>query len=120
MQVDIHGPRGGNVREEYYIEPFALACMDILGLTHYAHQLNIIVSNTFRHYPDAIGLCYGEDIWITIELARKDRHGDKANLLLTLAHEFIHVRQYIRGENFKERPARKHEEFVYDLALDRM
>ncbi len=39
---------------------------------------------------------------------------------ISLAHEMIHVRQMCKGETMYERPALKHEGFLYELAMERL
>ena len=49
---------------------------------------------------ECMGLCYGDKNVAQVEIARKS-NGDNLSFLeqmQTLAHELVHVRQYIRGE----------------------
>ena len=81
----------------------------------------IIVSNQFEEgFSDAVGACYGDTEEIVVELARKDWDGQKTEILKTLAHEMIHVRQCAKGEYMYENPARKHEGFLFDLVMERL
>tara|TARA_B100000686_G_C16736505_1_gene943925 strand:- start:262 stop:633 length:372 start_codon:yes stop_codon:yes gene_type:complete len=119
--VNIGGPRGGKVREEDKIFDFVNVAIDILGLEKYDFGLEIIVSNQFEEgFSDAVGACYGDTEEICVELARKDWDGQKQEILKVLAHEMIHVRQCAKGEYMYENPARKHEEFLFDLVMERL
>jgi len=128
IKIDISGPRGGEVREHDKIEEFILHSIPILGLDKHNIRLDIIVHNQFLdEFRDAVGCCYPcNDIDtennckdIVVELARKDMYGVRVPLLETLSHEMIHVRQAARGEYMYENPARKHEDFLFDLVMER-
>ena len=68
-----------------------------------------------------MGLCYEkDDNNIQIHLARKCVEGLRNPLYQTLTHELLHARQTAKGEKMYERPVRKHEEFIYELAKERM
>lgn len=126
IQINITGPRGGQVREEDKLEEFILHSHDILGLDKFDIFLDVIVHNQFLdEFKDAVGLCYPcenlphHPMEIVVELARKDMYGVSVDILETLAHEMIHVRQAAKGEYMYENPARKHESFLLDLVMER-
>ena len=119
--LSIAGPRGGKVKEEELLFNFTNECIDILGLDLYKFELDVIVSNKFEpDFSDAVGACYGDIDHVVVELARKDYDENKSDILKTLAHEMIHVRQCVKGEFMYENPARKHEEFLFDLVMERL
>lgn len=119
--LSIAGPRGGKVKEEELLFNFTNECIDILGLDLYKFELDVIVSNKFEpDFSDAVGCCYGDTDSVVVELARKDYDENKSDILKTLAHEMIHVRQCVKGEFMYENPARKHEEFLFDLVMERL
>jgi hypothetical protein len=101
---------------------FYLHCSDILGLDQYYYHLDIIVHPTYIHtHPDALGLCYENDgDSIEIHLARKYVEGIPNDIYRTLAHELLHARQTAKGEYMYERPVRKYEDLIYELAKERM
>jgi hypothetical protein len=119
--LSIAGPRGGKVKEEEVLFNFTNECIDILGLDLYKFELDIFVSNKFeRDFADAVGCCYGDTESVVVELARRDWNDEKSDMLTTLAHEMIHVWQCVKGERFKENPARKHEAFLTELVMARL
>jgi hypothetical protein len=122
QSVLIQGPRGGQIRDAQKILDFTCIVCDILNLYSYKFDLEIIVHPTYiHHYPDAMGLCYEkDDNNIQIHLARKCVEGLRNPLYQTLTHELLHARQTAKGEKMYERPVRKHEEFIYELAKERM
>ena len=123
MNLKINGPRGGLPREHDKIKEFIKHSSDILDLDKFNITLEVIVCNQFKgDFEDAVGLCYP---WndlndITVELARKTACGVSVDILETLSHEMIHVRQCANGEYMYENPARKHESFLLDLVMERM
>ena len=129
IQINISGPRGGEVRESDKIEEFILHSIPILGLDKFNLRLEIIVHDQFLdEFSDAVGCCYPDapcDMTpavcqdIVVELARKDMYGVSVDILETLAHEMIHVRQAAKGEYMYENPARKHEDFLFELVMER-
>jgi len=68
-----------------------------------------------------LGLCYENDgDSIEIHLARKYVEGIPNDIYRTLAHELLHARQTAKGEYMYERPVRKYEDLIYELAKERM
>lgn len=95
---------------------------------------NIIVDLTFKKDLDGdYGYCMGSKDHIEIEIGKYNLSLDK--MMLTLAHELIHAKQFLKGElsptlrNWKshpmphvpysrspwEREAYKKEEFIWDM-----
>jgi hypothetical protein len=106
--VDVYcdGPRGGRVKEEEeLIEYVEIAC-SLLKIKQ--ADINIIVYNQFPKdeiSADWLGCCYGSlDEGITIELTR-----DQEDMYQTLAHEMIHVEQFLDGRYPSEREAKRRE-----------
>jgi len=96
------GPRGGRLKdEEQIIEYVDIAC-DELKVKH--AEIDVVVYNKFpKDYHDWLGCCYGNlDDGIVIELTR-----DQEDMYQTLAHEMIHVKQFLNGEYPSEREAKK-------------
>ena len=68
-----------------------------------------------------MGLCYEHNgDRIEIHLARKDVLGLRNDIYHTFAHELLHARQTAKGIPMHERPVRKYEDFIYELAKERM
>ena len=120
--VTISGPRGGTLRDEDKIYTFFNHVSDILGLEQYHYHIDIVVRPDYiRDYPDAMGLCYENDgDSIEIHLARKCVMGLRNDIYHTLAHELLHARQTAKGIPMHERPVRKWEDLLYELAKERM
>jgi hypothetical protein len=96
------GPRGGRLKdEEQIIEYVDIACNE-LKITH--GLIDVVVYNKFpSDYHDWLGCCYGNlDDGIVIELTR-----NQEDMYQTLAHEMIHVKQFLNGEYPSEREAKK-------------
>ena len=122
QSVLIQGPCGGRIRDAQKILDFTCIVSEILNLYSYKFDLEIIVHPSYiRHYPDAMGLCYPlDDDIIQIHLARKCVEGLRNPLYLTLTHELMHARQTAKGESMVERPVKKSEQYIYELAKERM
>ena len=119
--ISINGPRGGQLRDDYKLARFVQESINILNLEFYTFNLEVIVHPTYiREDAEVLGLCWGEPNCITVELCRTDDLGEPQDIFQTLAHEMIHVRQMCKGETMYERPALKHESFLYELAMERL
>lgn len=120
--INISGPNGGLIREHDRIFKFTCTVSSIINLDKHPIDLHIIVHPTYiRHYPDAMGLCYEKDENdVEIHLARRCVEGLRNPLYQTLTHELLHARQTCLGEKMYERPVRKHEEFIYQLAKEKL
>ena len=126
--ITISGPNGGHVRDNDKIFKFTCMVSEIISLTLHPIELHIIVHPTYiRHYPDAMGLCYEKDENVVeIHLARKCIEGSSEGVGLipndiyhTLTHELLHARQTCLGERMLERPVRRNEDFIYELAKEK-
>ena len=96
------GPRGGKLKdEEKIIEYVDVACQE---LKIKSAEIDVIVYNKFpKDYHDWLGCCYGNlDDGIVIELTR-----DQEDMYQTLAHEMIHVEQFLDGRYPSELEAKK-------------
>ena len=120
--ITIQGPNGGYIREEESIFGFTCTVSSIINLDQHPIDLEIIVHPTYiRSHPDAYGLCYEKDEgMIQIHLARKCSEGCTVDMYSTLTHELLHARQTALGERMVERHVRKHEDFIYELAKERL
>tara|TARA_B100000287_G_scaffold301878_1_gene284946 strand:- start:858 stop:1220 length:363 start_codon:yes stop_codon:yes gene_type:complete len=112
------GPRGGRLKDEDEIIRYvdtACAELDIRKA-----EIDVVVYNKFpKDYYDWLGCCYGSlDEGMVIELTR-----EQDNIYQTLAHEMIHVKQFLTGQYPSERVAltlekRLHREVCHKLNLD--
>ena len=120
--INISGPNGGYIREHDRLFKFTCTVSSIINLDTHPIHVDIIVHPTYiRHYPDAMGLCYEKDEdHVEIHLARKCVEGLRNDLYLTLTHELLHARQTCLNQKMYERPVRKNEEFIYQLAKERL
>ncbi len=112
------GPRGGQIKDEDEIIKYVgTACQELDIKTG---EIDVVVYNKFpKDYYDWLGCCYGNlDDGIVIELTR-----DQEDMFQTLAHEMIHVKQFLTGQYPSERVAktlekRLHREVCYKLSID--
>jgi hypothetical protein len=120
--INISGPNGGFIREHDYIFEFTRTVSSIINLDKHSIHLDIVVHPShIRDYPDAIGLCYEKDEnRVEIHLARKCVEGSSNDLYTTLTHELLHARQTCLGERMYERPVQRNEEFIYQLAKEKL
>ena len=60
--------------------------------------IDIKFSNVLEHY--ALGYCSGDTTNVEIEIAKTNSNGKLTidEMMLTLAHELIHAKQFIKGE----------------------
>jgi len=101
--IYVEGPRGGrlNEHEENKIVNYVdIACQE---LDIKEAEIDVVVYNKFpKDYYDWLGCCYGSlDEGITIELTRQQE-----DIFQTLAHEMIHVKQFLTGQYPSERVAK--------------
>lgn len=120
--INISGPNGGYIREHDRLFKFTCTVSSIINLDTHPIHVDIIVHPTYiRHYPDAMGLCYEKDEdRVEIHLARKCVEGSSNDLYTTLTHELLHARQTCLGEKMYERPVQRNEEFIYQLAKEKL
>ena len=91
IDVTIMGPRGGRVKDidEALIYNYIIEACKELKIRQ--ADIEVLVYNKFpSDYDYAIGFCYGDVESVTIELTKEDD-----NMFQTLAHEMIHVKQYM-------------------------
>ena len=96
------GPRGGKLKdEEKIIEYVDVACQE---LKIKSAEIDVIVYNKSpKDFYDWLGCCYGNlEDGIVIELTR-----NQEDMYQTLAHEMIHVKQFLKGEYPSEREAKR-------------
>ena len=100
--IYVEGPRGGRLKDEdKIIEYIDNACQE---LEIKNADIDVVVYNKFpKDYHDWLGCCYGNlDDGIVIELTR-----DQEDMYQTLAHEMIHVEQFLDGRYPSELEAKK-------------
>ena len=101
--IYVEGPRGGrlNEHEENKIVNYVdIACQE---LDIKEAEIDVVVYNKFpKDYYDWLGCCHGSlDDGIVIELTR-----DQEDMYQTLAHEMIHVKQFLTGQYPNEKIAK--------------
>ena len=96
------GPRGGQLKDEEQIINYVDVACQVLEITN--AEIDVVVYNNFpKDYHDWLGCCYGNlDDGIVIELTR-----DQEDMYQTLAHEMIHVEQFLDGRYPRELEAKK-------------
>ena len=101
--IYVEGPRGGRLplKEENMIVDYVdTACQE---LKIKDADIDGVVYNKFpKDYYDWLGCCFGNvEDGITIELTR-----DQDDMFQTLAHEMIHVKQFLTGQYPNEKIAK--------------
>ncbi len=115
--IYVEGPRGGrlNEQEENTIVNYVdMACQD-LDIKN--ADIDVVVYNKFpKDYHDWLGCCHGSlDDGIVIELTR-----DQEDMYQTLAHEMIHVKQFLNGEYPSEREAKNKEFDLHKVVTEKI
>ena len=89
----------GRVKNKTVVYEYVDRLIHKLGLgRRYASELNIKFTSKLE--GECEGLCAGGSRWADVEIARTC-NGEKQTffeMMLTLAHEMIHVKQYMKGE----------------------
>lgn len=103
--------RGGTKEEKKLVSEMVEYCVVALNL----YRMNLEINVQIKKLTDAFGYCAWEDNNIrprefTIEIAKGM---SKKKFLTTLAHEMVHVKQYVRGE-IRERFQSDHRVFWKD------
>ena len=109
------GPRGGQLKDEEQIMNYVdVACQELNIKTA---EIDVVVYNKFpKDYHDWLGCCYGnKEDGIVIELTR-----NQEDMYQTLAHEMIHVKQFLDDRYPSEREAKKLEEKLHNKVTARM
>ena len=116
IDVTIMGPRGGRVKDidESLIYNYIIEACKELKIRQ--ADIEVLVYNKFpSDYDYAIGFCYGDVESVTIELTKEDD-----NMFQTLAHEMIHVKQFLEDRYPSEREAKKLEIKLHEKVTSRM
>lgn len=116
IDVTIMGPRGGRVKDidEALIYNYIIEACKELKIRQ--ADIEVLVYNKFpSDYDYAIGFCYGDVESVTIELTKEDD-----NMFQTLAHEMIHVKQFLEDRYPSEKEAKKLEEKLHKKITHRM
>jgi len=85
-------------RTPLYIERFALFAANEIGLDRLRGDIH------FSYYPtlenDSYGLCWGDNREADIHIASRmsDRKIAKVDKLMTVVHELVHAKQYLKRE----------------------
>ena len=108
LLIYCEGPRGGQLKDEKQILDYVdVACQELEIKTA---EIDVIIYNKFpKDYDDWLGCCYGnKEDGIVIELTR-----DQEDMYQTLAHEMIHVKQFLSGQYPYEREAKAYEKQLH-------
>ena len=105
---------GGRLKDERKILDYVNVACDELKVKQ--AEIDVVVYNKFpKEYHDWLGCCYGilED-GIVIELTR-----NQEDMYQTLAHEMIHVKQFLNGEYPSEREAKRLEFDLHKKVMEK-
>lgn len=106
IAVKVGGPRGGSIDGllTKQLEQAVSFCIDELNLSRFKAFIDIMVPRKRGYFPGEVGGYASSDrehipgegnVWMCeIELANVSR----AEMLSTLCHEMVHVKQYLRKE----------------------
>lgn len=115
--IYVEGPRGGRLplREENMIVDYVDTACQELEIKN--ADIDVVVYNKFpKDYYDWLGCCFGNvEDGITIELTR-----DQDDMFQTLAHEMIHVKQFLNGEYPSEREAKSKEFDLHKVVTEKI
>ena len=127
----------GQIAEKKRISKFCRSTIHYF-MPRLRREVEIQISFT-KSIPDALGYCLGDKNFIDIEISKTNPMTGKpqsmSQMMMTLAHELVHAKQFSRGDltpslvNYKgkkdkftpysrqpwEREAYKKEEMIYDL-----
>ena len=108
------GPRGGRLKDERKILDYVNVACDELKVKQ--AEIDVVVYNKFpKEYHDWLGCCYGNlEDGIVIELTR-----NQEDMYQTLAHEMIHVKQFLNGEYTSEREAKRLEFDLHKKVMEK-
>ena len=109
------GPRGGRLKDERKILDYVNVACDELKVKQ--AEIDVVVYNKFpKEYHDWLGCCYGNlEDGIVIELTR-----NQEDMYQTLAHEMIHVKQFLNGEYPSEREAKNKEFDLHKVVSEKI
>ena len=109
------GPRGGRLKDERKILDYVNIACDELKVKQ--AEIDVVVYNKFpKEYHDWLGCCYGNlEDGIVIELTR-----NQEDMYQTLAHEMIHVKQFLNGEYPSEREAKSKEFDLHKVVSEKI
>ena len=109
------GPRGGRLKDERKILDYVNVACDELKVKQ--AEIDVVVYNKFpKEYHDWLGCCYGNlEDGIVIELTR-----NQEDMYQTLAHEMIHVKQFLNGEYPSEREAKSKEFDLHKVVSEKI
>ena len=85
-------------RTPLYIERFALFAAREIGLDLLRGEIHFAYHQTFEN--DSYGLCWGDNREAEIHIASKmsNRKITKTDKMMTVAHELVHAKQYLKRE----------------------
>jgi len=89
----------GPIKNRSVIERFIALCLDYL--LPYPYKRNISITVEFVRNMENYGECLGDRNEATITISKYDEDGnyfDLRNLLLNIAHELVHAKQFIKGQ----------------------
>ena len=121
----LHVYLSGQIRNKRKVEEFCYDCLEhfFKGRVKRDIDIDIRISKTLD--DNAAGGCYGDHSHVVIEIAKGDNLLEQFNpyeykeIIVTLAHELVHAKQYIRKEptqnNQSETEAYNLEYSLYDL-----
>ena len=89
----------GKVPNSFVVESFVNSVVKHLKINRLKRDIEI---NFVDHIDSGRtwGVCYGDSDSVVIEVARKDLERKRSfmELMITLGHELVHARQFLRGE----------------------
>ena len=121
----LHVYISGQIKNKKKVEEFCYVCLEhfFKGRLKRDVDIDIRISKTLD--DNAAGGCYGDHSHVVIEIAKGDNLLEQFSpyeykeIIVTLAHELVHAKQYIRKESTQnkesETEAYKLEYGLYDL-----
>ena len=108
------GPRGGRLKDERKILDYVNVACDELKVKQ--AEIDVVVYNKFpKEYHDWLGCCYGNlEDGIVIELTR-----NQEDMYQTLAHEMIHVKQFLNSKYPYKREAKRLEFDLHKKVMEK-
>ena len=107
MMLEIHG----NIKDRHLVEEYAVNIIKKFRLDR--RKNGTIIIRFRKRMPngvaDSTGICEGDRDEAIINIAKKQTFYEQ---MLTLAHELVHAKQFMKGEYPSEREATK---FEYEL-----
>jgi len=124
----LHVYISGQIRNKRKVEEFCYDCLEHFFKGRLKRDIDIDVRISKTLDGNVAGGCYGDYSHVVVEIAKGDNLREQFNpyeykeIIVTLAHELVHAKQYIRKEPTQnkesETEAYNLEYGLYDLYWD--